>query len=140
MQDSRTRYTPEGYQYKITASEGRGYYLEPGRGQFNDGGRGDNAYLFATRLHADRDEGESDLVSIGPCCNTDYRQGPEKFIEPDPEDIENQGIVLWYVPQIKNDDRKGNEYCWAESYLENGIYKTRSFPCMSGPMFVPVSE
>ncbi len=140
LQDSRTRYTPEGYQYKITASEGRGYYLEPGRGQFNDGGRGDNAYLFATRLHADRDEGESDLVSIGPCCNTDYRQGPEKFIEPDPEDIENQGIVLWYVPQIKNDDRKGNEYCWAESYLENGIYKTRSFPCMSGPMFVPVSE
>ncbi len=140
LQESRTRYTPEGYQYKITASEGKGYYLEPGRGQFNDGGRGDNAYLFVTRLHADRDEGESDLVSIGPCCNTDYRQGPEKFIGADPEDIENQAIVLWYVPQIKNDDTKGSEYCWAESYLENGIYKTRSFPCMSGPMFVPVRE
>ncbi|ODS84450.1 MAG: hypothetical protein ABS46_03470 [Cytophagaceae bacterium SCN 52-12] len=140
LQESRTRYTPEGYQYKFSSPEGKGYYLEPGKGQFNDGGRGDNAYLFATRLHADRDEGESDLVSIGPCCNTDYRQGPEKFIEPDPEDIENQALVLWYVPQIKNDDRKGSEYCWAESYLENGIYKTRSFPCMSGPMFVPIGN
>lgn len=140
LQDSRTKYTPEGYQYRIVAADGKGYYLEPGQGQFNDGGRGDNAYLFATKLHPDLDEGESDLVSIGPCCNTDYRQGPEKFIEPGPEDIENQALVLWYVAQIKNDDTKGSEYCWAESYLENGIYKTRSFPCISGPMFVPINK
>lgn len=139
LQDSRTRYTPEGYQYRFLNAEGKGYFIEPGQGQFKDGGRGDNAYLYATRLHPDRDEGETDLVSIGPCCNTDYRQGPEKFIEPEPENIENQALVLWYVAQIRNDDTKGKEYCWAESYLENGVYKTRVYPCMAGPMFIPVN-
>ena len=113
--------------------------MEPGNGQFGDKGRGDNAYFYVTRLHAHVDEGETDLVSIGPCCNTDYRQGPEKFIDNSPENIENQPLVLWYVAQMKNDDRKGQEYCWAESYLEQGVYKTRAFPCVSGPMFVPVN-
>jgi hypothetical protein len=137
LQTAQTVYTSEGYQYKVQAATGGGFYVEPGRGQFRDGGRGDNSYLYVTKLHPDRDEGENDLVTIGPCCNTDYRQGPEKFIEPAPEDIQNSSLVIWYVPQIKNDDTKGREYCWAESYLENGSYKTRVFPCMSGPMLVP---
>ncbi|MBK8721373.1 MAG: hypothetical protein IPL95_03555 [Saprospiraceae bacterium] len=94
--------------------------------------------MFATKQHLDRDEGEKDMVSIGPCCNIDYHQGPEKFIEPNPESIENSEIVLWYVAQMKNDDRKGNEYCWSERYLENGIYKSRVYPCLSGPMFIPI--
>lgn len=139
LQDSRTQYTREGYQYKIENAGGKnGYFIEPGRGQFGDGGRGDNAYLYVTKRHLDRDEGENDLVTIGPCCNTDYRQGPEKFIEPAPEAIENEELVIWYVPQMKNDDRKGAEYCWAESYLDKGVYKTRVYPCMSGPMLVPI--
>ncbi|MGH2565733.1 MAG: hypothetical protein ACRDE5_14550, partial [Ginsengibacter sp.] len=83
------------------------------------------------------DEGEKDMVTIGPCCNTDYHQGPEKFIEPSSENITNSKLVVWYVAQLKNDDTKGREYCWAESYLENGVYKTRAYPCMSGPMFIP---
>jgi hypothetical protein len=138
LQNPRTKYFEKLYQYKISDEKGNGYYVEPGKGQFNDGGRGDNAYLFVTKQHLDKDEGEKDLVTIGPCCNTDYRQGPEKFIEANPEGIQNTGIVLWYVPQIKNDDTKGREYCWAESDLVNGVYKTKTFPCMCGPMFVPL--
>jgi hypothetical protein len=139
LQGPQTNYTPEGYQYKITDAAGNGYYMEPGNGQFKDGGRGDNAYVYVTKLDATKDEGETDLVTIGSCCNTDYRQGPEKFIEPTPENIQNSKLVVWYVPRLKNDNTTGKEYCWAESYLENGVYKTRAFPCFSGPMFIPVS-
>lgn len=139
LQTNQTTFTPEGYQYKINSPNGDGYFLEPGRGQFNDGGRGDNSYVFVTKQHVDKDEGENDLVSIGPCCNTDYRQGPEKFMVP-VEDIQHSNIVVWYVAQMKNDDTKGREYCWAESYLENGAYKTHVYPCMSGPMFVPLKK
>jgi hypothetical protein len=47
-------------------------------------------------------------------------------------------LVLWYVPQLKNDDAPGRQYCWAESFLENGVFKTKAYPCMSGPLFVPI--
>jgi hypothetical protein len=87
-------------------------------------------------LHADKDEGENDLVTIGPCCNTDYQQGPEKFIND--EAIENTNLVMWYVCQMKNDNTPGKEYCWAESYLDHGVYKTRVYPCLAGPLFVPM--
>lgn len=140
LQNPQTTYTPEGFQYKIADANGNGFYIEPGQGQFKDGGRGDNAYVYVTKQHLDKDEGDNDLVTIGPCCNTDYKQGPEKFIDPAPEAIENTSLVVWYVSQMKNDDTKGREYCWAESYLENGVYKTRVYPCMSGPMFVPVKK
>jgi hypothetical protein len=137
LQGSLTSYTPEGYQYKIGDTQ-RGYYIEPGKGQFNDGGRGDFAYVYVTRHSTGKDEGENDLVTIGPCCNTDHQQGPEKFIGSQPENIENASLVLWYVAQLKNDDRKGNEYCWAESVLDNGVYVTRTYPCFCGPLFVPI--
>ena len=140
LQNAQTNYTAEGYQYRITDAGGNGFFIEPGRGQFKDGGRGDNAYVYVTKLHADKDEGETDLVTIGPCCNTDYKQGPEKFIEPNAENIQNTQIVVWYVAQMKNDDTKGREYCWAERYLENGVYKTHTYPCFSGPMFIPIKN
>lgn len=136
-QKSDTPYTKEGFQYRVTSDEGKGYFLEPGRGQFNDGGRGDNAFLYVTRGHADRDEGESDLTTLGPCCNTDYRQGPEKFIEPQPETIDSAGLVVWYVAQLKNDDTPGKQYCWAESVPEKGVYGVKKYPCIAGPMFHP---
>lgn len=138
LQLSTTAYTPEGYEYKLTDNTGAGYFVAPASGKFKDGGRGDNAYVYATAFKPGVDEGESDLVTIGPCCNTDYHQGPEKFIEPAPDDIQNKKLVLWYVAQLKNDNAKGNEYCWAESVLENGLYVTRSYPCFCGPLFVPV--
>ena len=137
LQASTTTYTPEGYQYKIQRDTD-GYFMEPGRGQFGDGGRGDFAYVYVTRHDASRDEGESDLVTIGPCCNTDYRQGPEKFIEPNAESLQNTSLVLWYVAQLRNDDRKGSEYCWAENEIRDGVYETKVYPCFAGPMFVPV--
>lgn len=140
LQNATNTYTKEGYLYKITDDAEDGFFVEPSRGEFNDGGHGDNAYVYITKQHTDKDEGEKDLVTIGPCCNTDYKQGPEKFIEPNPESIINTDIVLWYVPQMKNNDTKGSEYCWAESYLENGVYRTKVFPCLAGPMFVPIKK
>lgn len=137
-QKSETAFTKEDYQYRIADQNGKGFYLEANRGQFNDNGRGDNAFVYVTKNAPDRDEGESDLVTIGPCCNVDYHQGPEKFIEPAPESIENSSLVLWYVAQLKNDDEKGKQYCWAESVVENGVYKVIEHPCYSGAMFVPV--
>lgn len=140
LQNAQTNYTSDGYQYRITDAGGNGFFMEPGNGQFRDGGRGDNAYVYVTKLHADKDEGETDLVTIGPCCNTDYKQGPEKFMEPGPENIQNTQLIVWYVAQMKNDDTKGRQYCWAERYLENGVYKTHAYPCFSGPMFVPIKK
>lgn len=140
MQKSDTVYTKENYEYKITNADEQGFYLEANKGQFADGGRGDNAYVYVTKNAADRDEGESDLVTIASCCNTDYHQGPEKFIEPNPEPIQNSPLVLWYVAQLKNDGEKGKEYCWAESTIENGVYKVKEYPCYSGPMFVPLKQ
>jgi len=135
-QNSLSQFTPEHYQYKISSTQ-NGYYLEPGQGQFQDGGRGDFSYVYVTKNIPGREEGENDLPTIGPCCNTDYHQGPEKFIEPNPENIQNSSLVVWYVAQLRNDDRTGNEYCWADNVLENGTWKTKVYPCFAGPMFVP---
>lgn len=138
LQKPDTKYTSENYQYKISDANNQGFYVEANTGKFKDGGRGDNAYAYVTRNAPDRDEGESELVTIAPCCNADYQQGPEKFIEPNPEPIKDSPLVFWYVPQLKNDDTKGKEYCWAESYVENGMYKVKEYPCYSGAMFVPI--
>lgn len=138
LQQPNTTYNAAGFQYKIDVGNNMGYFIEPGKGQFNDGGRGDNAYLYVTKNHIDKDEGEVDLVTIGPCCNTDYRQGPEKFMLPVAESIANTDLVLWYVPQLKNDDTPGSKYCWAETYYDNGVFKIKAYPCFAGPMFVPI--
>lgn len=135
-----TAFTPEGYQYRYLHENGNGYAIEPGRGQFGDGGRGDFAFMYVTRRNADRDEGASDLITIGPCCNTDFQQGPEKFIESPPQSIVNAPITLWYVMQLKNDDSPGREYCWARYELVNGVYEPKAWPCYAGPMFHPVKE
>ena len=140
LQTPQTAYTPEGYQYKLETKPSAGYYLEPSHGQFGDGGRGDFAYLYLTKEQLKLDEGNTELLTIGPCCNTDYHQGPEKFIEPNPDNTQNTSLVIWYVPQLKNDDTPNRLYCWAESLLENGVYKTKSYPCFGGAMFVPIKK
>lgn len=104
--------------------------IEANLGQFKDGGRGDLAYLYLTNWK--ENEGEGDLPTIGPCCNDDYRQGPEKFIEDGKESLGDE-VVMWYVPEIHNDGRPGKEYCWAESNIVDGITKTEVYPCYSGP-------
>lgn len=134
QQTEETQYTPEGFQLRILGGDGQGYYLEPNRSQFDDGSRGDNAFVYVT-LH-NPEEGDADMLTIGPCCNLDYQQGPEKFMEP-PESIAGRDLVLWYVPRLDNDDTPGEEYCWTESVIENGLVQHNTFPCAFGPMFVP---
>jgi hypothetical protein len=138
LQKETTTYNAEGGMFKISNASNKGFYLAPGNGKFNDGGRGDNAYIYATLNLPNRDEGDADLPTIGPCCNIDYKQGPEKFIEPNAEGIVGKQIVVWYVAQLKNDDTKGREYCWAESVLKKGIYTTEIYPCFCGPKFIPI--
>lgn len=138
LQNDKTNYSTDGYQFKLSVNEKLGYYLLPNRGQFTDGSRGDFAYTYITKYHPNLDEGQSDLVSIGPCCNTDHQQGPEKFINKEP--IQNSPVVIWYVPQMKNDNTPGKEYCWAESFVQHGTFKTKVYPCMAGPMFIPFSK
>ncbi|MBK9271390.1 MAG: hypothetical protein IPM48_07315 [Saprospiraceae bacterium] len=135
VEDELSEYSEDKYFGRILYKDKPWLIIEAAKGQFNDGGRGDRAYYYITKRHLDRNEGESDLPTIGPCCNTDFRQGPEKFIESPPENILNSGLVLWYVPQLKNDNAKGSEYCWAESVLENGIYVAKVYPCFSGLKF-----
>lgn len=134
LQDD-AKLTTEGYQYKVTGTDGAGYYIEPGRGQFGDGGRGDHAYTYFSVYKPE--EGEQDTVTLGSCCNTDYRQGPEQFIEP-AEPLQGKDVVLWYVPQMKNDGNPGSEYCWADTRVKEGVQHIEVWPCWSGPMFVPV--
>ena len=139
VQTATTAYAENKYQYQLTDNIGNGFLMQPANGKFGDGGRGDNAFVYVTQNKSIVDEGEADLVTIGPCCNTDYHQGPEKFIKPSPDNIQNKKLVVWYVAQLKNDDAKGREYCWAESVLENGVYVTKAYPCFAGPMFVPIN-
>ena len=139
LQDESTPYTAEGYQYRLTAPDGSGFYIEPGNGQFGDGGRGDNAFTYVMRRDSEKDEGEADLTTIGACCNTDYQQGPEIFLAP-AENIVEEDLVMWYVPQLTNDDTPGEEYCWANTILVDGIPEVHVFPCYAGPMFVPIGQ
>ncbi len=147
-QGPSTNFTPEGYQFRLNSSDGLGYYLVPGNGQFGDGGRGDQPYLYVTRHHATTqpvaaqagDEGDADLITIGPCCNADYQQGPEKFIDAPPESITDSPLVIWYVAQMQNDDTPGQEYCWADATLQDGVYVPVDYPCFAGPLFVPIRQ
>ncbi len=138
QQTETSQYDAIGSMFKINNNANKGFFMLPANANFNDGGRGDNAYIYVTNNLPNRDEGDADLPTIGPCCNTDYKQGPEKFIEPNAENIQNKQLVVWYVAQLKNDNSKGREYCWAESKLVNGIYKTTEYPCFCGPKFVPL--
>ena len=110
------------------------YQIIPGRGQFADGRHGDSEWFYLTARHADRDEGASDMLTIGPCCNSDFAQGPEKFIDSPPEALGGQA-VLWYVPQLKNATEAGKENCWARSELQSGVYQVHAYPCTGGPLF-----
>lgn len=118
----------------------RGWELVPSTGQFGDGGRGDQAYVYLTREHPDRDEGSGDLITIGPCCNTDHRQGPERFIEDPPEPLAGAAPVVWYVAQLKNAGPPGTPYCWADTVAQDGDFVERVWPCPSGPLFRPFGD
>ena len=124
----------EGYAWKVTDASGSGYYIEPGRGQFDDTERGDDPFIYVTRHYSS--EGDSDLAVIGACCNDDHQQGPDQYVNG--ESIENTNIVLWYVPQMDTDPEDGGDgyYCWT---LLTGGVPGPTYPCFSGPMFVPLT-
>jgi hypothetical protein len=115
------------------------YRVEPSTGQFGDAGRGDNPFWYLTHRDPARDEGSSDLLTLGSCCNNNHEQGPERFIDQNPEALSGS-LVLWYVAQLKNDVRVDQEYCWAYHQLIDGVPKTKAFPCVAGPMFVPIAQ
>jgi hypothetical protein len=149
LADSAAPTTADGARYQIQVqvptptsaaeNKARGFTIAPSKGQFGDGGRGDTPYVYVTRRHTDRDEGDGDLPTLGPCCNVNHEQGPEKFIDTPPESIKDAKIVFWYVPILKNDNREGREYCWANTVIENGLIEPKTFPCFSGPMLTPIT-
>ncbi|RUM74041.1 MAG: hypothetical protein DSZ11_04660 [Sulfurovum sp.] len=136
FQREATRYFKDKYLYKIVDKNNakKGYYIEPNRGQFTEGNRGDHATIFVT-LHKEN-EGEQDLMTLGSCCKLS-EEGVERYLEKR-EDIEGKNIVFWYVPRVRNDAREGHEYCWADTVLEDGNLKVKVWPCDVGPMFVPI--
>ncbi len=128
-------YTVDGYRYRVKDASGIGYYIEPGQGQFGDAGTGDNAYLYVTQHKAS--EGDADMPAIGACCNASHVQGPDQYLNN--ESISNQNIVIWYVPQSEtittwraNQPPYPKQYCWTDNV-------NNTWPCFSGPMFVPTS-
>jgi len=127
------------YSHRLVSSTGGGFLIEPSDGQLGDGSRGDDAYIYITVDHPDKDEGANDMVTLGSCCNTNHEQGPEQFMAP-AETLAERDLVFWYVPQMKNDGQKGQEYCWAENYVDNGVLKTKTWPCVAGPMFTPIKQ
>ena len=142
LADEKTDTTQEGFRYRLLTEKAsekpKGFYIAPSKGQFGDGGRGDTPYVYVTKRHDNRDEGDSDMPTLGPCCNTNHEQGPEKFIDTPPEPLADSKLVFWYVPILKNDGREGKEYCWANSVIENGLVEPKTFPCFSGPMITPL--
>lgn len=136
-QQANSKYTPEGYLYSIQTGSNKGYYIEPGNGQFNDGGRGDNAYTYLVKLN--KGEGEEDLPTFGQCCNDNHEQGPEQFID-DKDNVVNEDLVIWYVPEMVNDNRPGKEYCWAKIDVENGKPSFLTWQGVIGPKFIPYTK
>ena len=118
--------------YKVGSTA---YDVIPGNGQFDDGGQGDNPFLYLSTAHVDRLEGQEDLLTLGSCCNANHEQGPEAFV--DNESLAGKPMVLWYVAQLKNNGNSGQEYCWANSRVTNGKFTVTEYPCYGGPLLKP---
>ncbi len=138
VDQKNAKYTKEGYWMKLTSPAGTGYYMEPGNGQWTRN-RGDSAFVYASVWHDDIDEGDTDMVTIGSPGSYDYKQGPEKFLNP-PEDLSGQHLIIWYVPRMHNDNTPGKEYCWATQVVENGKSRIKTWPGIVGPKFIPIKK
>lgn len=98
----------------------------------------DKSHVYLTKYHMDIDEGEGDLPTIGPCCNTDSDQGPDKFIND--EEFGSNDLVLWFAFEMKNNGSVGSENCWADTQIVDGITKIREFPCESSVRIIRLEE
>lgn len=121
--------TTEGYSWRVDDVTGHGYLMEMDQGQFGDGGRGDEPFLYVTRH--DPAEGDTDLGLLGACCRDDHQQGPHLFLDNEP--VVQEDLVLWYVSQMVTDDTGPDYYCWTV----NGEPNPETYPCFGGPMFHP---
>jgi hypothetical protein len=124
-----------GYAWRIMDQAGDGFYMEPSQlDTFGDGSRGDDNFIYVA-LHKPA-EGDSDLGAVGSCCNDTHIQGPNNYING--EAINNTNIVIWYVPQMVTDASDGGNgyYCWTLQGEPNPV----TYPCFTGPMFVPVNQ
>ncbi|GAB4192618.1 MAG: hypothetical protein OHK0022_06900 [Roseiflexaceae bacterium] len=119
---------PDGGWLRLSNSDGRGFVLAPGRGGTPEE-RGDQAYLYVTQTKTA--EGDTDLPTIGSCCNADERQGPEVFVNNEP--LAGAPLTVWYVAQLFNEATSGSEYCWADTVVEQGVYVPRAWACQGGP-------
>jgi hypothetical protein len=126
----------DGHSHRISGRANE-YFVSPVRQPIEGDDNEDGGHLFVTRRHADRDEGDADLITIGPCCNADHRQGPEVFMAPHPESLTGADLVLWYVPRLAASDRPGAQSCWADVVLVDGLYEARPYPCEAGLRFDP---
>ncbi|MEZ5030636.1 MAG: hypothetical protein R2787_04485 [Saprospiraceae bacterium] len=134
VQTPSTAFSPVGGQYRISGGR-TGFILVPNQGQFADQSRGDAAFTYIVVRRPG--EGEEDLPTLGACCRSDHQQGPETYLL-DPEDLNGQHVIIWYVPQMRNDNRPGREYCWATTEIVGGLPRHRSWPGVVGPMFIPI--
>jgi PKD repeat protein len=124
-------YTDEGYKWLVYNENGIAYHIEPGQGQFEGSPEPDNAYIYVVKHHVN--EGDFDLPVMGSCCNDDHQQGPHNFV--DGESIENENLVIWYVPAMPKNGASPPYSCWTVS----GEPNPETYPCFSGPMFVPAN-
>jgi hypothetical protein len=136
LQTEKTAYHNNGSLFKITKNNGTGFYVVPSQNLNEVNNRGDNAYSYFSKFHADIDEGISNMETIGPYDSNDYKQGPEKFISPS-ESLMNKDMVLWYVAQMHNDNNPNSKHCWVDVSIKNGKEHTQVWPGIVGPMFVP---
>ena len=136
--DSERWFLPTDLQYFSNlyplqvSGNGLTFNVEPAQGQFGDGGRGDDPFIYVTQYNAA--EGATDLGVIGSCCNDDHRQGPDQYVNG--ENVADENIVLWYVSQADTDVTAGNMYCWTVA----GEPNPETYPCFTGPMFVPAFD
>ena len=140
MDQKDAKYTKDGYWMKLAGpnKNSTGYYIEPGVGQWPHN-RGDSAFVYISVWHDNKDEGDTDMITIGSCCSYNYRQGPEKFLEPQ-EKLQGNHLIIWYVPRMHNDNTPGKEYCWATQVVEDGKSKIKTWPGIVGPKFIPIKN
>jgi hypothetical protein len=115
----------------LALSDGRGYRVATGAGATQPDPA---AFIYVTRYRPE--EGDADLPSVGGCCSSDERQGPELFIDAPPEELAGGPVVIWYVPRLVNAAR---ERCWADARIQDGVFVADTWPCSAGPTFLPVS-
>lgn len=134
-QGDDTPFSPAGGQLRLSRPDGGGFEIAPSRPSDGAESLDDRAFVYVTRYNPA--EGEGDMLTLGPCCNVDFQQGPELFIGESPEPLDGGPLTIWYVPQLDNSAAPGAERCWADAVLVDGVPRPRAWPCVAGPWFVP---